>query len=117
MRAATVSLACLAMTAASPALAQVVIVGGEPPARTPAAAAPDCIVEPAGPATALIRCRAQGPGSAQGAEMTFVLSAQGASARPRCLGADVVRVPGAPKRTDARRPLVVEGGPAPSCGA
>lgn len=116
MRPRIISLGCLALAAASPALAQPVVIVGAAPDHPQRAAPAQCVVEPAGAASARIRCRTppaadHGPAS----EIAFLVSAQTASPPARCSGAEVVRLPGSPSRVEAARPTVVEGAPAPIC--
>lgn len=116
MKPGILSLACLALAAASPALAQpVVISGAAPDPQPPAASATDCILEPTGAASARIRCRARS--TATTPEVIVQISAQAATPPARCLGAQVVKLSDAAPTPRRVRTTVVEGEPAPACGA
>lgn len=117
MKPGIVSLACLALAAASPALAQPVVVSGAAPEQPAAAPATDCVLEPTGAASARIRCRARSPATPTPPEVTVLISAQAASPPARCLGAQEVRLSGAAPASKRVRSMVVEGTPTPACGA
>jgi hypothetical protein len=118
MKPGILSLACLALAAASPALAQPIVISGAAPEPQPSgASATDCVLEPTGAASARIRCRAQSSARPAPPEVTVLISAQAAAPPARCLGAQVVRLSGAAASPPRVRPTVVEGEPAPACGA
>lgn len=108
------SVALSAVAAASPALAQPVIVAGSASNARASAAAPQCSVRAAGPAATEIRCQTAG---GQPSEVRLVVSAETGRPPDRCTSALVVAVPGASERSQPSRPLIVHAPTGEPCDA
>lgn len=114
MRPLILSVVLIATAAASPALAQPLVVAGSPANARAPATAPHCAVRPAGPAATEVRCRTAG---GEPSEVRLLVSAEAGPAPDRCSSAVVVAVPGAPERPRPSRPLIVHAPTGEPCGA